>query len=143
MDYKAIIPSKALRKFDAICLHNEYLHQNKELQRQLLDCMADMLTEARKEWGELHKDTIESVIKCHTISEAKRKSVIKDQKYAPFRGYFKQIQQEKYEFALQNGSRLTANSLAREVEILQPLYLYSSNIDEYVNIFSLLKSIKS
>lgn len=69
-----------------------------------------MLLEAREEWGELHNNAIESVIKCHTSSEAKRKSEIKDQKYAPFRKYFKQIQQEKYEFALQNGSKLTANS---------------------------------
>ncbi|MBQ4400080.1 MAG: hypothetical protein II830_02150 [Alphaproteobacteria bacterium] len=30
--------------------------------------------------------------------------------YAPFREYFKQIQQERYEFALLNGSKLTANS---------------------------------
>ena len=69
-----------------------------------------MMNEAREEWTELHNETIESVIKCHTSSEAKRKSEIKNQKYAPFREYFKQIQQEKYEFALQNGSKLTANS---------------------------------
>ncbi len=37
-----------------------------------------MLLEAREEWGELHNDTIEAVIKCHTSSEAKRKSEIKD-----------------------------------------------------------------
>lgn len=110
MDYKEIIPFKALRKFDAICLHNEHLHENKALQQQILDCMADMMNEAREEWTELHNETIESVIKCHTSSEAKRKSEIKNQKYAPFREYFKQIQQEKYEFALQNGSKLTANS---------------------------------
>lgn len=110
MDYKEILPPLALRKFDAICLHNEYLRQNRELQQQILNWAADMLFEAREEWGELHNDTIESVIKCHTSSEAKRKSEIKDQKYAPFREYFKQIQQEKYEFALQNGSKLTANS---------------------------------
>lgn len=89
MNYKEIIPFRALRKFDAICLHNEYLHQNKELQKQILNWAADMLLEAREEWGELHSDTIEAVIKCHTSSEAKRKSEIKDQKYAPFREYFK------------------------------------------------------
>ena len=110
MDYKEILPPKALRKFDEICLHNKYLHQNKELQQQILDCMVDMMTEAREEWSERRNDTIESVIKCHTSSEAKRKSEIKDQKYAPFREYFKQIQQEKYKLALQNGYKLTANS---------------------------------
>lgn len=31
MNFKEVIPITALRKFDAICLHNEYLHQNKEL----------------------------------------------------------------------------------------------------------------
>ncbi len=110
MDFKEVIPITALRKFDVMCLHSPKLRQDRELQQQILNWAADMLLEAREEWGELHNDTIESVIKCHTNSEAKRKSEIKDQKYAPFREYFKQIQQEKYEFALQNGSKLTANS---------------------------------
>lgn len=110
MDFKEAIPITALRKFDVMCLHSPKLRQDRELQQQILNWAADMLLEAREEWGELHNDTIESVIKCHTSSEAKRKSEIKDQKYAPFREYFKQIQQEKYEFALQNGSKLTANS---------------------------------
>lgn len=110
MDFKEVIPITALRKFDVMCLHSHKLRQDRELQQQILNWAADMLLEAREEWGELHNDTIESVIKCHTSSEAKRKSEIKDQKYAPFREYFKQIQQEKYEFALQNGSKLTANS---------------------------------
>lgn len=110
MDFKEAIPITALRKFDVMCLHSPKLRQDRELQQQILNWAVDMLLEAREEWGELHNDTIESVIKCHTSSEAKRKSEIKDQKYAPFREYFKQIQQEKYEFALQNGSKLTANS---------------------------------
>ena len=110
MDFKEAIPITALRKFDVMCLHSPKLRQDRELQQQILNWAVDMLLEAREEWGELHNDTIESVIKCHTSSEAKRKSEIKDQKYAPFCEYFKQIQQEKYEFALQNGSKLTANS---------------------------------
>ena len=110
MDFKEVILITALRKFDVMCLHSPKLHQDRELQQQILNWAVDMLTESREEWRKLHNDTIESVIKCHTSSEAKRKSEIKDQKYAPFREYFKQIQQEKYEFALQNGSKLTANS---------------------------------
>ena len=110
MDFKEVIPITALRKFDVMCLHSPKLHQDRELQQQILNWAVDMLTESREEWRKLHNDTIESVIKCHTSSEAKRKSEIKDQKYAPFREYFKQIQQERHEFALQNGSKLTANS---------------------------------
>ena len=92
MDYKEIIPITALRKFDVMCLHNEYLHLNKEMQQQILSWAADMLKEARAEWGERRNNTIESVIECHTRSEAKRKSNIKDQKYAPIREYFKKVQ---------------------------------------------------
>ena len=66
MDFKEIIPLKALRKFDAMCLHNEYLRQNKELRQQILSWAADMLKEARAEWSERRNDTIESIIECHT-----------------------------------------------------------------------------
>ena len=110
MDFKEIIPLKALRKFDAMCLHNEYLRQNKELRQQILSWAADMLKEARAEWSERRNDTIESIIECHTRSEAKRKSDIKDQKYAPFREYLKIVQREQFDIALQNGYKLTANS---------------------------------
>ena len=110
MDFKEIISLTALRKFDVMCLHNEYLHENKELRQQILSWAADMLKEARAEWSERRNDTIESIIECHTRSEAKRKSDIKDQKYAPFREYFKKVQREQFDIALQNGYKLTANS---------------------------------
>ncbi|MBO6290329.1 MAG: hypothetical protein J6N45_08410 [Alphaproteobacteria bacterium] len=110
MDYKEIIPIRALRKFDVMCLHNEYLHLNKEMQQQILSWAADMLKEARAEWSERRNDTIESIIECHTRSAAKRKSDIKDQKYAPFREYLKIVQREQFDIALQNGYKLTANS---------------------------------
>ena len=110
MDYKEIIPIRALRKFDEMCLHNTYLYQNKEFQQQILSWVADVIAEAREHWGKLHNDTIESVIECHTRSEAKRKSDIKDQKYAPFREYLKKVQREQFDIALQNGYKMTANS---------------------------------
>ena len=128
MDYKEIIPIRALRKFDEMCLHNGYLHQNKDFQQQILSWAADTLAEAREHWRELHNDTIESVIECHTRSEAKRKSGIKDQKYAPFREYFKQVQREQFDIALQNGGKLTANSfvewfLANKADKIQIPYV--------------------
>ncbi|MBP5215861.1 MAG: hypothetical protein J6039_04830 [Alphaproteobacteria bacterium] len=125
MDYKEFLPPRALRKFDAICLHDEYLHQNKELQQQLLDCMVDMMNEAREEWTELHATTLDAVIKTHHKEKAHKGAVVRDKKYAEFRENFTKIQQEKYEFALQNGSKLTANSfvdwfLANKTDIQIP-----------------------
>ena len=110
MDFKEVIPITALRKFDVMCLHSPKLRQNRELQQQILSWAAEMLKEARAEWSERRNDTIESIIECHTRSEAKRKSDIKDQKYAPFREYLKKVQREQFDIALQNGYKLTANS---------------------------------
>ena len=50
MDFKEIIPITALRKFDAMCLHDEYLHENKELRQQILSWAVGMLTEAQQEF---------------------------------------------------------------------------------------------
>ena len=58
MDFKKIIPITALRKFDAMCLHNEYLRENKEFQEQILSWATDMLKEARVEWNERRNDII-------------------------------------------------------------------------------------
>lgn len=96
MDYKEILPPLALRKFDAICLHNEYLHQNKELQQQILDCMVDMMNEAREEWGKLHATTIDAVVQKDRKTQAKKRGKARDNKYAPFRKYFKNLQQQKF-----------------------------------------------
>lgn len=128
MDYKEIIPIKALRKFDEMCLHNGYLHQNREFQQQILSWVTELLEEARENWEKLHNDTIESVIECHVRSEAKRKSNIKDQMYAPFREYFKKVQREHFDIALQNGYKLTANGfvewfLANKADKIQIPYV--------------------
>ena len=76
----------------------------------------------------MRNDTIESVIKCHMRSEAKRKSYIKDQKFASLRAYFKHVQQEKFEAALRDGKKLTANSfvewfLSNKIEKIQIPYV--------------------
>lgn len=110
MDYKEFLPPRALRKFDAICLHNEYLHQNKALQQQLLDCMADMMTEAREYWSKLHATTIDAVITEDRKAQAKKRGKARDNKYAPFREYFKNLQQQRFNEYYKQGQKMSANS---------------------------------
>lgn len=109
MDFKEVIPNKALRKFDEICLHNEYLRQNKELRQQILSWAADMLTEAREEWGVLHATTIEAVVIEDRKAQAKKRGKARDNKYAPFREYFKNLQQRRFNEYQKAGQRLSAN----------------------------------
>ncbi|MBR3677126.1 MAG: hypothetical protein IKN71_08350 [Alphaproteobacteria bacterium] len=110
MDYKEIIPIRAVRKFDVMCLHNEYLRQNKEFQQQILSWAADTLAEAREHWGDIHATTIDAVIKTHHREKAHKGAVVRDKKYAQFREKFAEIQKEKYKEAIQVGIKLTANS---------------------------------
>ncbi len=112
MDFKDIISIKALRKFDAICLHNLKLHQDKELQQQILNWATDILIEAREDWRELHATTIKAIVKEDRKIQAIKRGKGRDKKYAPFRAYFKQIQKDQFEKALKNGRKLTANYFA-------------------------------
>ena len=110
MDFKEVIPITDLRKFDAMCLHNPKLRQNRELQQQLLSWAADTLAEAREHWGKLHATTMDAVIKTHHRKKAHKGAVVRDKKYAQFREKFAEIQKEKYKEAIQVGIKLTANS---------------------------------
>ena len=112
MDYKDILPPKALRKFDAMCLHNKYLHRNKDFQQQILSWAADTLAEARKHWGDIYATTIDAVVAEDRKAQAKKRGKARDNKYAPFREYFKQVQREKFDEALKAGNKLTANGFA-------------------------------
>lgn len=106
---REIVPQKSLRKFDEICLHNEVLRQNVDLQQQILSWAEKMIEECREEWNEMRGDTIETVIKCHYKSNVQKGGIERDKKYAQFREIFARIQKEKYECALQKGNRFTAN----------------------------------
>ena len=109
MNFHEIIPLTNLRKFDAMCLHNEDLHQNKELQKQILSWAAETLTEARENWGKLHATTIEAVVAEDRKAQAKRRGRARDNKYAPFREYFKTMQHRRFKTYQQAGQKLTAN----------------------------------
>ena len=57
----------------------------------------------------MHTTLLDAVIQTDRKNEARRKSKERDKKYAPFREYFKKIQQEKYLRVLHSGGKLTAN----------------------------------
>ena len=110
---REMIPNKALRELDMLILHNKHLQNDKELQLNIINWAEQMLSEARAEWEEIRAATIEAVILSDPKAEAKRRAIIKDEKYAPFREYFKNLQRKKfYEFQKQ-GKTLTANSFVR------------------------------
>ena len=109
MDFKEVIPIMDLRKFDAMCLHNPKLQQDKALQQQILNWAADMLTEAREDWGDIHATTFEVIVAEDSKAQAQKRGKARDNKYAPFREYFKKVQKEKFMEYKKAGQKLTAN----------------------------------
>ena len=63
----------------------------------------------REEWGVLHATTIEAVVVEDRKAQAKKRGKARDNKYAPFREYFKNLQQRRFNEYQKAGQRLSAN----------------------------------
>lgn len=113
MTDKETLPLKATRKLNMLILHNEALAKDKSLQEKIIAWSLDMLEEARTDWSDLHNTVLDAVITCDRKQEAKRKALIKDEKYAPFREYFKNLQYKKFISYQKQGKNLSASAFVR------------------------------
>ena len=113
MTDKETIPFKAARKLNMLIMHNEALAKDKSLQEKIITWAEDMLEEARTDWSDLHNTVLDAVITCDRKQEAKRKALIKDEKYAPFREYFKNLQYKKFISYQKQGKNLSASAFVR------------------------------
>ena len=113
MTDKETLPLKSARKLNMLILHNEALAKDKNLQQKIITWALDMLEEARADWGDIHNTVLDSIIICDRKAEAKRKALIKDEKYAPFREYFKNLQYKKFISYQKRGKMLSASAFVR------------------------------
>lgn len=113
MTDKETIPFKAAGKLNMLIMHNEALAKDKSLQEKIITWALDMLEEARTDWSDLHNTVLDAVITCDRKQEAKRKALIKDEKYAPFREYFKNLQYKKFISYQKQGKNLSASAFVR------------------------------
>ena len=113
MTDKETLPLKAARKLNMLIMHNEALAKDKSLQEKIITWAEDMLEEARTDWSDMHNTVLDAVITCDRKQEAKRKALIKDEKYAPFREYFKNLQYKKFISYQKQGKNLSASAFVR------------------------------
>lgn len=113
MTDKETLPLKAARKLNMLIMHNEALAKDKSLQEKIITWALDMLEEARTDWSDIHNTVLDAVITCDRKQEAKRKALIKDKKYAPFREYFKNLQYKKFISYQKQGKNLSASAFVR------------------------------
>ena len=107
---KETMPLKSARKLNMLFMHNEFLAKNKILQQKIIDWAEDMLEEARTEWSDIHNSAIDAIITCERKNEALKRGLARDKKYAPFRAYFKKLQQKHFLVHMKMGKKMTANS---------------------------------
>lgn len=113
MTDKETLPLKAAGKLNMLIMHNEALAKDKSLQEKIITWALDMLEEARADWSDMHNTVLDAVITCDRKQEAKRKALIKDEKYAPFRVYFKNLQYKKFISYQKQGKNLSASAFVR------------------------------
>ena len=83
-----------------------------QLQSQIMNLINIILYKNRKKWSEIRKDSISVLCKCERKNCAHKARKLRDEKYAPFRDYFKKIQYEKFMQYHHNGKILSANFFA-------------------------------
>ena len=106
-DEQEIIPLEDERKLSYLLRHH------KELQPEVIKWATQMLTEARKDWADMRATSIETIISLDRRKEAKRRASIKDEKYIPFREYFKKVQHKKFIEYQKHGKVLIASDFVR------------------------------
>jgi len=68
------------------------------------------LKEAREDWGKLQATTIDAVVQEDRKAQAKKRGKARDNKYAPFRAYFKNLQWHRFNEYYKQGQEMSANS---------------------------------
>lgn len=109
MTDKETFPLKAARKLNMLILHNEALAKDKSLQEKIIAWGLDMLEEARTDWSDMRASILDSIITCDRRKEAHKRGKARDNKYAPFREYFRNLQEQKFIEYQKSGKKMTAN----------------------------------
>ena len=110
MTDKETMPLRAARKLSMLFMNNEALARNKKLQQEIIAWAEGLLEEARTEWSSVHNSLIGAIVTCERKKEAIKRGKARDKKYAPFRAYFKELQQQRFSENAKLGKKMTANS---------------------------------
>ena len=110
MTDKETLPFKAARKLNMLIMHNEALAKDKSLQEKIITWALDMLEEAHADWSDIRDSIWRVVITCDRKNEAIKRGRARDKKYAPFREYFKDLQQKRFVKYYEQEKIMSANS---------------------------------
>lgn len=67
------------------------------------------MSEERENWSELRENLVQTLYSLDKKAQAIKRAKARDEKYAPFRAKFKQIQYKQFLEYQKSGKRLTAN----------------------------------
>ena len=109
--------SMCLNNHDMYWLHTILQNHKTELnlvqlQTQIMNLINIILHNNRKHWAEMRKNSISALCKSERRNCARKARKSRDEKYAPFREHFKQVQYERFMQYRQAGQMLSANSFA-------------------------------
>ena len=118
IDVELLLDSSICMDNQEIYWLNNILQNNKtdinltQMQTQIMNLINIILYKSRGQWNEMRQNSIAALCKCERKTCARKARKLRDEKYAPFREYFKQIQYKKFMQYYQAGKILSANFFA-------------------------------
>ena len=80
------------------------------MQSQVTNWIILSITDERQHWQKSRKESVEVLCKINRSQEAQKRAKSRDKKYAPFREYFKKVQQKHFLKYQKAGKMMSANS---------------------------------
>ena len=125
LDNSMLLSQQESMFFHLIFSQIKSLEERKFIQEQILNWLSIILHNRKKEWIANRQTSVEILYSMDKKTEAIKRGKARDKKYASFREYFKNLQEQRYIKYLKQGKIMSANSfvvwflehLPKDVEI--------------------------
>jgi len=109
LDNSMLLDKQEERLFNNIFSQIKSPEDKKGLQEQILNWFSIVLYNKRQEWQNSRQDSIDILCSLQRKQNARERGQNRDKKYAPFREYFRNLQQQKFWEYQKQGKNMTAN----------------------------------
>jgi transcriptional regulator with XRE-family HTH domain len=112
LDNSTLLEKKEEMLLDNIFFQIKSIEDKKGLEEQILNWLAIVLCKKKQEWLENRRNSVDVLCALQRKEEASKRGRRRDEKYAPFREYFRNLQKQKILEYQKQGRKLSANAFA-------------------------------
>lgn len=110
-DDSLLLNINTVRALDNILRHYN-IEEKQALREEIIEWAQTAINDSRNDWVQMRQNSIQALLKYEKKETARKNARKRDEKYAAFRTYFYQMQQQKFLETLKNGKILSASGFA-------------------------------